>query len=1354
MQKTWIVCLILVTFSLGQDTTGKGRQNGYGRENQSENACNGVMQGKAKVPNDCRRYTICLLGHSFREQTCESYMVFNQRTNECDTLANLESDDPCKDAGAKAKTMNPPEHFDTPKCSYKGIQYEEGVQWVDKCQNCTCIAAPAFIHCTESCPKFDKLPARCRVVKAQDDNCCGKLQCDPPPIATPTPKSTTGSTSTATITTTIPSTSTIVSTTTLPEPKCTYKGKLYSGGEVWEDDCQIHTCVAPPFFIHSKPRCHPLTSTGVFNNCRIVEDPANPCCQKTICDQATASPQILKLTTTPPQMSTRAETKPTTAKSASTSTVRATPKITTSATPVVKTSTTELTTTVTKSTAAPTTSNTEPTTTTIKVSTTEPKTTTKSTTLKPKTTTPEPTTSTIAPTTALPEPKCTYKGKLYSGGEVWEDDCQIHTCVSPPFLIHSTPRCPQPAINGGNNKCRIIQDPDDPCCQKVICNENTTTTTEPSLISIKIPTTSTKFSTTATKPTTTVQNPTSTTTKPTNSTTKLTPTASEPTTSTIASTTTLPEPKCTYKGKLYSGGEVWEDDCQIHTCVSPPFLIHSAPRCPQPAINGDNNKCKIIQDPDDPCCQKVICNQTTPSPEILKQTPTTTTTEPTSTTIKIPTTSTKSKNTATKPTTTVQNPTSTTTKPTTTTTEPTTSTIASTTALPEPKCTYKGKLYSGGEVWEDDCQIHTCVAPPFFIHSTPRCPQPAINGDNNKCRIIQDPDDPCCQKVICNENTTTTSKPTTTEPTTTTLTITTTKKESKTTTSNLTTELTTTTTEPTTSTIASTTTLHEPKCTYNGKLYSGGEVWEDDCQIHTCVAPPFFIHSTPRCPQPAINGGNNKCKIIQDPDDPCCQKVICNQTTASPEILKQTPTTSTTEPTSTTIKILTTSTKSKTTATKPTTTVQIPTSTTTKPTNTTTKLTTTATETTTSTIASTTALPEPKCTYKGKLYSGGEVWEDDCQIHTCVAPPFLIHSKPRCLPLTSGSVFNNCKIVEDPEDPCCQKTICDPATAPPEILKQTTPTTTKTTKVAITKTTSKPSTTTATTTSKPSTTTTEATIITTTKPSMPTTEPATTTTTKPTTTTTEPTTTTTTIPTTTTTEPTTTTSTKATMTTTEPTTTTHQTTTTTTEPTTTTTTKATTTTEPTTTIEPTTTTTSKPQTTTTEPTTSTIASTTTLPEPKCTYKGKLYSGGEVWEDNCQIHTCVAPPFFIHSKPRCLPLTSGSVFNNCKIVEDPEDPCCQKTICDPATAPPEILKQTTPTTTKTTKVAITKTTSKPSTATTTTTSKPSTTLTEATTTTTTKPTMPTTESTTTTTTKTSTTTTEPTTTTTTKPTTTT
>ncbi|KAJ8302509.1 hypothetical protein KUTeg_018905 [Tegillarca granosa] len=206
-----------------------------------------------------------------------------------------------------------------PGCYVNGSLYQQGQRWLDGCDyTCMCDDAQAgHFSCQQRCPTFNSLPAGCTLQDSPSDPCCKTPTCPAGTTNVPVPsygpgisgygqaKQPTGS-GTGTMGSG-PSGSGQPSTfvngnsggTSGSRTGCLYNGKLYTQGQTWDDGCKARcTCedaVAGRY--QCTDRCP--NYNNLPQQCRLVPDPNDACCQTYRCDFSTKTtlPPIYARTT-------------------------------------------------------------------------------------------------------------------------------------------------------------------------------------------------------------------------------------------------------------------------------------------------------------------------------------------------------------------------------------------------------------------------------------------------------------------------------------------------------------------------------------------------------------------------------------------------------------------------------------------------------------------------------------------------------------------------------------------------------------------------------------------------------------------------------------------------------------------------------------------------------------------------------------------------------------------------------------------------------------------------------------------------------------------------------------------------
>ncbi|GFO23768.1 collagen alpha-4(vi) chain [Plakobranchus ocellatus] len=420
---------------------------------------------------------------------------------------------------------------------------------------------------------------------------------------------------------------------------------------------------------------------------------------------------------------------------------------------------------------------------------------------------------------------CLFQGRAYVQGQQWLVGCQL-SCVCTDATVgkyQCRERCPK--YENVPSTCKMVTDPADTCCTYP-------TDCGPGTNYVPIPVYSQELTNIGA-----VMSPSVSDLLSGQYTTQLTValdgiTVKAPTTPSSGSTTGY----CYYKNNRYQHGEIWEDGC-LYNCVCEDGTTGSY-RCIEKCeryVNLPAQYCHLEQDPNNPCCERPVCNFLAGHGEIRgNRTSTLAPAPPTPITPRPPTGTEPTSQAPPKP------------EPPTppvgsgkTTLAPPTATLP--TQRPTPgevpeMCVYEGRLYSEGQTWFDACDFKcTCVDGGANSYTClTRCPQ--YQGDFSTCTQVADPDDPqCCSVPSC------TGKAV-----------------------------------PPGQFTGIGTIPSRDKCLYKGDLYNGGDVWEDGCRLQCeCTDPSIgLIQCTDRCPKVAIV--SEGCSLVPDVANPCCQTVQCS----------------------------------------------------------------------------------------------------------------------------------------------------------------------------------------------------------------------------------------------------------------------------------------------------------------------------------------------------------------------------------------------------------------------------------------------------------------------------------------------
>ncbi|GFR69726.1 collagen alpha-6(VI) chain [Elysia marginata] len=299
---------------------------------------------------------------------------------------------------------------------------------------------------------------------------------------------------------------------------------------------------------------------------------------------------------------------------------------------------------------------------------------------------------------------CLYNGKLYVQGQRWDDGCS-KSCECLDALTGNT-KCRQrcPDYTQVPNGCSLVADPDDPCCVKPKCADPSVTpvphfqTYTTNFRPVAPPTDNNRFTGTggfegpSGGQATLIQTGTPV------------PTVPAGTRRTTGSGIGV----CNYAGKIYKQNETWKDGCDYNCRCDDASYGHYT--CTQICVVYKDIPfpyCRLIQDPNNPCCKIPSCIWTAPV-EIFTDFA-------------------------------VVNP--------------TTPGVKVTNPPPAPSgyalCEYKGKTYDRDQVWYDGCDYKcTCEEPATNKYRCDsRCPE-FPNSAN--CKFVKDPKDPtCCEVPVC-----------------------------------------------------------------------------------------------------------------------------------------------------------------------------------------------------------------------------------------------------------------------------------------------------------------------------------------------------------------------------------------------------------------------------------------------------------------------------------------------------------------------------------------------------------------------------------------------------------------------------
>ncbi|CAC5385625.1 unnamed protein product [Mytilus coruscus] len=698
--------------------------------------CEDASIGKWRCRERCRKYNNlpqqCFLQTSVADACCkEPY---------CDFTATGASF-----TGAVTQTMAPitPQQITTtprptspkPKmCVYGGKQYSQGQQWYDGCKyRCTCDnALLGFYRCTNRCPEYQNVPDGCSMVPdTQDPVCCKVPQCN----FTPAPGVNTG---TGGIVTLSPGSfqGSGNSGTNINIGYCLYKGQKYSQDQKWDDGCNYHCyCKDARSGLYKCDETCPRYGNLPYP-CTLITDFRNPCCKVPDCQfngnlneitgTLTPAPHVGPTLVPPKPGQNRPSTQAPVLNYCLYSGVRyyqgqtwddgcdkrcrcddATQGFYTCNDRCPKYPTL----------AKDCTLVTDPS----DVCCQKPECNFQSILKNISGTVPPNLIPTLAPpaqitgqvNTPAPTPgpgptpkpitKCLYKNAQYSQGQRWDDGCK-YTCVCEDAMkgkYTCTEKCPKwPTLPP---QCSLQKDPANPCCYKPQCvfnpnvNELTGkgTTQAPHIGPTLVPT----------------------------------PYTGQPTRAPYA-TPALPKAVCVYKGKSYTQGQNWYDNCDYQcTCENAMQGIY---RCSRRCAEYTNipKECTLVADDRDPLCCKVpqcnippqYTNQTgyvpipTAKPGVLTGGSVTKVPTPGTTMVPVPG---------------QPNPT------------------PGPTPAPREICIYKGRSYTQGQKWQDGCDYDCeCVnAKMGFYRCSEKCPK--YTNLPAQCRLVADYLKPCCKKPYC-----------------------------------------------------------------------------------------------------------------------------------------------------------------------------------------------------------------------------------------------------------------------------------------------------------------------------------------------------------------------------------------------------------------------------------------------------------------------------------------------------------------------------------------------------------------------------------------------------------------------------
>ncbi|KAL8616408.1 hypothetical protein ACOMHN_032262 [Nucella lapillus] len=323
--------------------------------------------------------------------------------------------------GSGGVTLVPPQRTQSPRhvCVYNGQEYTQGQKWADGCDyDCECVDAfSGRYQCTEKCYQWSTIPAQCTLVTDPNNPCCQIPYCNTD-ISTPEPQSTIFQQPQTTRAPFIgPDGSTLspptIRTLSPHRNRCLYNGVPYMTGESWEDGCDL-MCVCEDGasnIYHCDQRCN---TYKLPENCVLVTDPEDPCCQVPSCEPVTQSTAAPGMVTT--------QVPPTGPDGSTLSPPTRAPNATPSKRPYLV---------------------------------------------------PTGVTGTIIGSNNNPNKSeslgCIYDRVTYQQGEKWEDGCkQKCVCLNGNAGVYEcTERCTR-LLNVPPN-CQLVIDPADPCCKTALC---------------------------------------------------------------------------------------------------------------------------------------------------------------------------------------------------------------------------------------------------------------------------------------------------------------------------------------------------------------------------------------------------------------------------------------------------------------------------------------------------------------------------------------------------------------------------------------------------------------------------------------------------------------------------------------------------------------------------------------------------------------------------------------------------------------------------------------------------------------------------------------------------------------------
>ncbi|KAK7115067.1 hypothetical protein V1264_001009 [Littorina saxatilis] len=990
--------------------------------------CVDAPNGHYKCTEICPRYPPtqagCYMVRDVYNPCCETPVCPFPPTQATSTPQPTPGTTQVPPTGPDGHTLRPPV-ISTPKprdtCVYNGVPYHTGDTWDDGCDlKCRCEDETSNIYrCDQRCPRYDPTPG-CTMMTDPRDSCCLAPFCQPrlPPTAAPNQNPNqvaTPSPHQVPIPTAIPGTvvgnSVGKPNTNNPnhENMCAYNSRVYSQGQTWMDGCdKVCVCVDQQTGRYQcKERCPQYLNLP--NYCVMVADTSDTCCEKPVCTNPRTPAPGLASTVSPPVGVTQAPNPHTRPTPGPGHTLTPYPGVTLSPNPmntprplprnvctyknavymqgqqwydgcdkacVCEDGTTGYY----RCSDRCKTYDTVPAGCTLVVDPKDP------TCCKvpqcaptpgplgfptpPSGQSPTPYTVTNVPgvvtghaptptkgtdgKTPQPRNACVYKGRMYARGQRWQDGCDFN-CVCENEITGEykcSERCSSyPMVPP---QCRLNRDPNDFCCQIMTCDPHQSTP-NPFLTASPQPHVTAKpnLGPTTAPPSPNPNQPPTPRPIPVGLTTPA-PNPNQPITPNPGTSRPPLNPRtfCVYNGVAYSQGQTWTEGCaKTCRCDDADKNYYTCfDRCPK--YNNLDPKCTLTLDPNDRCCQMPVCPEIhTTAPTFLPgQTPGLggVTPAPTPTSFAVPHKVPTGQITGNKPNT---NPNS-----------------------KEGMCVYKGSTYKQGQKWDDGCDFNcTCID-----ETTGRyiCDEKCDRYTNVPpyCVLVKDPANQCCMKSLCTPPVTQAPHPQGTK------------------------------TPPGTATLVPPVATG---CVMNGRTYTQGQQWYDDCkQICVCEdGTTGFYRCRQRCPD--YPGSDPTCLVVPDPSDPACCTIPQCPNPQNPQVPtghKGTITGNGQPPTP-----------------KPRVT-PVPGHPVTPPVG-----------QTLSPFPGTTKAPTPRavCVYKGQDYKTGQRWRDGCDYECACVDGMTGQYKctDRCNkypPL----VAPGCRMERDPNDPCCEVPNCSPTAAP------------------------------------------------------------------------------------------------------------------------------------------------------------------------------------------------------------------------------------------------------------------------------------------------------------------------------------